>query len=213
MNRTSTRLVAAGAVAGLLVLSACGSDANDESSSTEAPAATEAVTETTEAMSETTEAMTEGTEAMAEEANIVETAIAAGSFETLVAAVTAADLGDALSAEGPLTVLAPTDDAFAALPAGLVDCLLLPENKEALSAILTYHVIDGLVMSGDLTDGDVPTLQGENVTVDLTDGVKFNNATVVQADVTTSNGVIHAIDAVLVPPSIDVEAFLASCPA
>ncbi len=81
MNRTSTRLVAAGAVAGLLVLSACGSDANDESSSTEAPAATEAVTETTEAMTETTEAMTEGTEAMAEEANIVETAVAAGSFE------------------------------------------------------------------------------------------------------------------------------------
>ncbi len=74
-------------------------------------------------------------------------------------------------------------------------------------------MIDGVVMSGDLTDGDVPTLQGENVTVDLTDGVKFNNATVVQADVTTSNGVIHAIDAVLVPPSIDVEAFLASCPA
>ncbi len=158
--------------------------------------------------------MTETTEAMAEEpGTIVDVAVAAGSFETLVAAVTAADLVDALSGEGPLTVLAPTDDAFAALPAGLVDCLLLPENKDALTSILTYHVIEGAVMSGDLTAGDVPTLQGENVTVDLTDGVMFNNATVIQADVEASNGVIHAIDAVIVPPSIDVEAFLASCPA
>jgi uncharacterized surface protein with fasciclin (FAS1) repeats len=213
MKRTSTRLIAVGAIAGLVALSACGSDSNDSSSATDAPAATEAAPAPTDAMTETTEAMTETTEAMAEEMNIVETAIAAGSFDTLVAAVTAAGLGDALSAPGPLTVLAPTDDAFAALPAGLVDCLLLPENKEALTAILTYHVIDGLVMSTDLANGDVPTLQGENVTVDITDGAKFNNATVVQADVTASNGVVHAIDAVLVPPSIDVEAFLASCPA
>jgi len=205
MKRTSTRLVAVGAIAGLLALSACGSDSNDESSSTEAPAATEAPA-TTEAMAETTDAMTD------EPGTIVDVAVAAGSFDTLVAAVTAADLVDALSADGPLTVLAPTDDAFAALPAGLVDCLLLPENKEALTSILTYHVIEGAVMSGDLTDGDVPTLQGENVTVDLTDGVMFNNATVIQADVEASNGVIHAIDAVIVPPSIDVEAFLASCP-
>jgi uncharacterized surface protein with fasciclin (FAS1) repeats len=212
MKRTSTRLIAVGALAGLVALSACGSDSNDSSSATDAPAATEAP-KSTEAMTETTEAMTDGTEAVAAEMNIVETAIAAGSFNTLVAAVTAAGLGEALSAPGPLTVLAPTDDAFAALPAGLVDCLLLPENKEALTAILTYHVIDGLVMSTDLANGDVPTLQGENVTVDITDGAKFNNATVVQADVTASNGVVHAIDAVLVPPSIDVEAFLASCPA
>jgi len=199
MKRTSTRLIAAGAVAALLALSACGSDSNN-SSSTEAPAVTEAMTETTEAMAE-------------DPGTIVDVAVAAGSFNTLVAAVTAAGLVDALSADGPLTVLAPTDDAFAALPAGLVDCLLLPENKDALTSILTYHVIEGAVMSGDLTAGDVPTLQGENVTVDLTNGVMFNNATVIQADVTASNGVIHAIDAVLVPPSIDVEAFLASCPA
>ena len=156
-------------------------------------------------MTETTDAMTETTDAMADEpGTIVDVAVAAGSFDTLVAAVTAADLVDALSADGPLTVLAPTDDAFAALPAGLVDCLLLPENKDALTSILTYHVIEGAVMSGDLTAGDVPTLQGENVTVDLTNGVMFNNATVIQADVEASNGVIHAIDAVLVPPSIDV---------
>ena len=219
MNRTSTRFVAVGAIVGLLALSACGSDSNDESSSTEAPAATEAVTETTEAMTETTEAMTETTEAMtegteaAELGTIVDTAVAAGQFGTLVAAVGAAELVDALSADGPLTVLAPTDDAFAALPEGLVDCLLLPENKEALTAILTYHVIEGAVMSTDLTDGDVPTLQGESVTVDLSDGVKFNEATVVLADVEASNGVIHAIDGVLVPPSIDVAAFLETCPA
>jgi uncharacterized surface protein with fasciclin (FAS1) repeats len=210
MKRTSTRLIAVGAIAGLVALSACGSDSNDESSATDAPAATEAPAATDAPAS--TDAMTEGTDAAAE-MNIVETAIGAGIFNTLVAAVTAADLGDALSAPGPLTVLAPTDDAFAALPAGLVDCLLLPENKEALTSILTYHVIDGLVMSTDLANGDVPTLQGENVTVDITDGAKFNNATVIQADVTASNGVVHAIDAVLVPPSIDVEAFLASCPA
>jgi len=211
MKRTSTRLVAVGAIAGLLALSACGSDSNDDSSSTEAPAA---AAETTEAMAETTDAMAETTDAMADEpGTIVDVAVGAGSFGTLVAAVTAAELVDALSADGPLTVLAPTDDAFAALPAGLVDCLLLPESKDALTAILTYHVIEGLVMSGDLTAGDVPTLQGENVTVDLTDGVMFNNATVIQADVEASNGVIHAIDAVIVPPSIDVEAFLAACPA
>jgi uncharacterized surface protein with fasciclin (FAS1) repeats len=140
-------------------------------------------------------------------------AINAGSFGTLVAAVEAAGLVDTLTSPGPFTVLAPTDDAFAALPAGLVDCLLLPESQDTLSSILTYHVISGAVTSGDLADGEVATVQTENVTVDLTDGVKVNNATVIQADVTTSNGVIHAIDAVLVPPSIDVEAFLASCPA
>jgi uncharacterized surface protein with fasciclin (FAS1) repeats len=205
MKRTPTRLIAFGAIAGLLALSACGSDSNS-SSATDAPAVTEAPA-STDAMTETTEAMTE------DPGTIVDVAVAAGSFNTLVAAVQAADLVDALSADGPLTVLAPTDDAFAALPAGLVDCLLLPENKDALTSILTYHVIEGAVMSGDLVAGDVPTLQGENVTVDLTGGVKFNNATVVQADVEASNGVIHAIDAVLVPPSIDVEAFLASCPA
>ena len=209
MKRTSTRLIAVGAIAGLVALSACGSDSNDASSSTEAMA------ETTDAMAETTDAMAETTEAMAEEpGTIVDVAVAAGSFNTLVAAVAAAELVDALSADGPLTVFAPTDDAFGALPAGLVDCLLLPENKEALSAILTYHVVDGAVMSTDLTDGPVPTLQGEEVTVDLTDGVTLNDSVkVVTADIEASNGVIHVVDGVLVPPSIDVEAFLAACPA
>ncbi len=209
MKRTPTRLIAFGAIAGLVALSACGSDSNDSSSDT-TTAAEEAETVVTEAMAEE-ETMT--SEVAAAAGDIVETAINAGSFGTLVAAVQAADLVETLQSPGPFTVLAPTDDAFAALPDGLVDCLLLPENKEALASILTYHVISGAVMSGDLTAGDVPTVQGENVTVDLTDGVMFNNATVIQADVTASNGVIHAIDAVIVPPSIDVEAFLASCPA
>jgi uncharacterized surface protein with fasciclin (FAS1) repeats len=209
MKRTSTTLIAVGAIAGLVALSACGSDSNDESSSTEAPAATEAAPAPTDAMTETTEAMAE------ESGTIVDVAVANGSFNTLVAAVTAAGLGETLSGEGPFTVLAPTDDAFAALPAGLVDCLLLPENKETLTSILTYHVIAGKVMSTDLTDGPVPTVQGEDVTVDLSDGVKFNEATVVIADVEASNGVIHAIDGVLLPPTVaeGLDAFVATCPA
>jgi len=199
MKRTSTRLMAVGAVAGLVVLSACGSDGNDEGSVDE-PATTEAA---------------EASDDMADEpGTIVEVAVANGSFETLVAAVTAADLVDTLSSEGPYTVFAPTDDAFAALPDGLVDCLLLEENLEPLQAILTYHVVSGEVLSTDLTDGPVASVQGEDITVDLTDGVVLNDsANVIIADVPASNGVIHAIDAVIVPPSIDVEAFLETCPA
>ena len=202
MKRTPTRLMAIGAVAGLLVLSACGSDGNDEGSADE--------TATTEAAVDTTEA-----DDMADEpGTIVDVAAANGSFETLVAAVTAADLADTLSSDGPFTVFAPTDDAFAALPDGLVDCLLLEENLEPLTAILTYHVVDGQVMSTDLTDGPVPTLQGEEIAVDLSDGVTLNGTvSVVTADVEASNGVIHVIDGVLVPPSIDVAAFLDTCPA
>lgn len=211
MRKSSTRVAAVAAVAGLVVLSACGSDSNDADeavATTEAPAATEAPAE--DDMTETTE----GGEDMEEAGTIVDVAVANGSFETLVAAVAAADLVETLSSEGPFTVFAPTDDAFAALPEGLVDCLLLEENVDALSAILTYHVVAGDVMSTDLTDGPVATVQGEEITVDLTDGVALNESvTVVAADVEASNGVIHVIDGVLVPPSIDVAAFLESCPA
>ncbi len=203
MRKSSTRLVAAAAVTGLVVLSACGSDSNDadDAETTEAPAATEAPAE--------------GDDDMADEpGTIVDVAVANGSFETLVAAVTAADLVDTLSAEGPYTVFAPTDDAFAALPEGLVDCLLLEENVDALSSILTYHVVSGEVLSTDLTEGPVATVQGEDVVVGLTDGVTLNETVnVVIADVDASNGVIHAIDGVIVPPSIDVAAFLETCPA
>jgi len=202
MRKSSTRLAAVAAITGLVVLSACGSDSNDAD---EAAATTEAAPAATEAPADD----------MADEpGTIVDVAVANGSFGTLVAAVTAADLVDTLSSEGPFTVFAPTDDAFAALPAGLVDCLLLEENVDALTAILTYHVVAGEVMSTDLTDGPVATVQGEEITVDLTDGVTLNDSvSVVIADVPASNGVIHAIDGVIVPPSIDVAAFLESCPA
>jgi uncharacterized surface protein with fasciclin (FAS1) repeats len=209
MRKSPTRLAAVAAVTGLVVLSACGSDSNDAddaAETTEAPAGTEAPA--------ATDAPAEDGDDMEDAGTIVDVAVANGSFETLVAAVTAAGLAETLSGEGPFTVFAPTDDAFAALPEGLVDCLLLEENVDPLTAILTYHVVGGAVMSTDLTDGPVPTVQGEEITVDLTDGVTLNDSvSVVAADVEASNGVIHVIDGVLVPPSIDVAAFLETCPA
>ncbi len=133
--------------------------------------------------------------------DIVDTAIAAGSFETLVAAVQAADLVDTLKGEGPFTVFAPTNEAFAALPAGTVDNLLLPENKDQLVAVLTYHVIPGKVMSSDIAGQtlSVETVQGGELEIDATSSVMINDATVVTADVEASNGVIHVIDTVLLP--------------
>ena len=133
--------------------------------------------------------------------NIVQTAIAIGSFETLVAAVTAAELVDTLNGEGPLTVFAPVDDAFTALPEGTVASLLLPENKEQLQGILTYHVVAGQVLSTDLTDGmEATTVNGASLTINLRDGKVFvNDAEVVIADVLTDNGVVHAINTVLIP--------------
>ena len=138
-----------------------------------------------------------------EKADIVDTAAAAGSFSTLVAAVKAAGLEDALRAHGQLTVFAPTDDAFAALPAGTVENLLKPENKDQLAAILTYHVVNGKTKSKQLAGKtlDVKTLNGAKLAVDGTDGVSVNGANVIKADVWASNGVIHVIDAVLLPPT------------
>jgi hypothetical protein len=133
--------------------------------------------------------------------DIVDTAIAAGQFGTLVAAVQAAGLVDTLKGEGPFTVFAPTDAAFAALPEGTVEDLLKPENKDQLIAVLTYHVIPGAVMSGDIAGKklEVATVQGSDLSIDATMGVKVDNATVVGADIETSNGVIHVIDHVLLP--------------
>jgi len=133
--------------------------------------------------------------------DIVDTAIAAGQFGTLVAAVQAADLVDTLKSEGPFTVFAPTDEAFAALPEGTVENLLKPENKDQLIAVLTYHVVPGAVMSGDIAGKklEVATVQGSDLSIDATMGVKVDNATVVSADIETSNGVIHVIDQVLLP--------------
>lgn len=133
--------------------------------------------------------------------DIVDTAVAAGSFTTLVAAVQAAGLVDTLKGEGPFTVFAPTDDAFAALPAGTVEDLLKPENKDKLTAVLTYHVVPGKVMSGDLSDGmKAATVQGAEVTIMTEGGVKVDAANVTTADIEASNGVIHVIDAVILPP-------------
>lgn len=132
--------------------------------------------------------------------DIVDTAAAAGSFETLIAAAQAAGLVDALKGDGPLTVFAPTDAAFAALPEGTVENLLKPENKDQLAAILTYHVVAGKVMSTDLVDDmKAETLQGSEITIDLDNGVMINDASVTSADIETSNGVIHVIDKVILP--------------
>jgi uncharacterized surface protein with fasciclin (FAS1) repeats len=169
------------AIATALVLSACGSDSE-------------------KAMEETTEQTSVGT--------IVDVASGAGNFSTLVAAVTAADLAETLSGEGPFTVFAPTDDAFAALPAGVLDALLLPENKELLARILTYHVVSGKVMAADVTAGDVATVEGQTVKLGTEGGVTVNGATVISADVAASNGVIHAIDQVILPPDVDVTPFV-----
>ncbi|MCI5111295.1 MAG: fasciclin domain-containing protein [Marivita sp.] len=134
--------------------------------------------------------------------DIVDTAVEAGTFETLVAAVQAAGLVDTLKGEGPFTVFAPTDEAFAALPEGTVENLLLPENKDQLVAILTYHVVPGKVMSTDLMDDmEAETVQGSSVTIDLDNGVMVENASVTTADIETSNGVIHVIDTVILPES------------
>jgi uncharacterized surface protein with fasciclin (FAS1) repeats len=132
--------------------------------------------------------------------DIVDTAVSAGNFNTLVAAVKAADLVETLKGAGPFTVFAPTDAAFAALPAGTVDDLLKPENKAKLASILTYHVVAGKVMSTDLSDGMTPaTVNGETVTVTTEGGTKINGTAVSSADIDTDNGVIHVIDAVLMP--------------
>jgi uncharacterized surface protein with fasciclin (FAS1) repeats len=139
--------------------------------------------------------------AFAADKDIVDTAVGAGNFTTLVAAVQAAGLVETLKGEGPFTVFAPTDAAFAALPAGTVEDLLKPENKDKLVSILTYHVVPGKVMSGDLTEGmKAKTVQGGEVTITLDGGAKVNGAAVSTPDIETSNGVIHVIDAVILPP-------------
>ena len=134
-------------------------------------------------------------------ADVVDTAIAAGNFKTLVAAVQAAGLVDTLKGAGPFTVFAPTDEAFAKLPAGTVDDLLKPENKDKLVAILTYHVVPGKVMAADVAGKDqkVKTVQGGEIDVNGKDGVTVNGAKVIKADIVTDNGVIHVIDAVILP--------------
>ena len=133
--------------------------------------------------------------------DIVDTAIANDQFTTLVAALKAAGLVVTLKGDGPFTVFAPTNAAFAKLPAGTLENLLKPENKDELIAVLTFHVVSGKVMSGDLAGKKLSaaTVQGSRLDIDATDGVKVNNATVTTADIETDNGVIHVIDTVILP--------------
>jgi len=133
--------------------------------------------------------------------NIVETAVAAGSFNTLVAAVQTAGLDEVLAGEGPFTVFAPTDEAFAALPAGTVEALL--KDKQALTAILTYHVVPGLLKAEKVVkEKSFATVNGESFEIKVNDdGVMVDNAKIVQTDIVCANGVIHVIDAVILPPA------------
>jgi uncharacterized surface protein with fasciclin (FAS1) repeats len=181
----------AATVALSLTAAACGSDSDDSAApATEAPAASAA----------------EGAEEAAAK-DIVDTAVGAGSFNTLAAALTAAGLVDTLKGAGPFTVFAPTDDAFAALPAGLLDKLLLPENKDVLTQILTYHVVPGTVMAADVKPGKVATVETSEIEIKVEGGkVMVNQANVTATDVKASNGVIHVIDAVILPPGLDVAA-------
>ncbi len=182
MNRSTTMIALA------LLLAACGGG-GDTSADTSAMAGNDEPTT--------------GGEQPAAAADIVDTAVGAGQFQTLVAAVQAAGLEETLRGPGPFTVFAPTDEAFAALPEGTVENLLRPENREQLVAILTYHVVSGDVRAAQVTQMDsATTVQGAALPISTADGqVRVGEATVVQADVPASNGVIHVIDRVLLPPS------------
>jgi len=200
MNRA--RGLTALALAGVLTLAACGDDDDDSAATTEAPAATAAPADTMAPGG--TDAMAPGgTEAMAE-GDIVAVASGNPDFSTLVAAVDAAGLVETLQGAGPFTVFAPTNAAFEALPAGVLDALLLPENQETLVKVLTYHVLPQQVMAADVAAGEVPTVEGQSIEITTDGGVKVNEANVTATDVAASNGVIHVIDAVLVPPDVDV---------
>ncbi len=165
------------------------------SSSSTAPAETPASSAMSSPM-ESASAMAAGT--------VVEVAAGDPDFTTLVAAVEAAGLAETLGAEGPYTVFAPTNEAFEALPAGTVEKLLKPANKEALTKILTYHVVAGEeIMSSDITAGKVATVEGQKLDITTDGGVEVNGVTVVTADIEASNGVIHAIDGVLIPSDVD----------
>ena len=165
--------------------------------------------DTTNEETQSEDSTTEEDEVEETPGNIVEVAIGAGTFTTLATALGAADLVTTLENDGPFTVFAPTDEAFAALPEGLLDALLLPENVGTLQSILTYHVVSGEVFAADVTTGDVPTVEGSTIAVDTSEGVVLNGSVNVTAtDIEASNGVIHVIDAVILPPGVDPAALL-----
>ncbi len=194
-NRRNLAFVGLLAV-GSLLAAACSDD--DDSTSTD-----------TSAETSTTEDMTESTEAMADE-TIVEIAAGNPDFSTLVTAVQAAGLAETLSGEGPYTVFAPTNEAFAAIPAETLQSLLEPANQETLTQILTYHVVAGEVMAADVAPGEVETVEGTPFTIEVEGSDVFivdgqgGRAQVVTTDIVASNGVIHVIDAVLIPSGVTV---------
>lgn len=182
-------IAAAGILAAAgLVFAGCGGDSSDsEATATATATATAEETSAAETSSE----------------DIV--AVVAGDAEltTLATALEAGGLIETLEGDGPFTVFAPNNDAFGALPEGVLDKLIQPANVAALQQILTYHVVAGNVPSSDVTDGDVATVEGQSVTLSTSDGVKVNDAKVTKADLTASNGVVHVIDTVLLPPGFD----------
>ena len=184
-------ILIATAAASVLLLAACGGD-DEATSSTSSPATTEAMPEAEDSNTASSETITE---------------LVAGNpeFSTLLAAVEAAGLAETLSGDGPFTVFAPTDAAFAELPAGTLDSLLQPANQDQLTSILTYHVVPAEVMAADVEAGEVPTVNSAPFTVAvdgeavaITDG-QGNQANVIETDIDASNGVVHVIDSVLLP--------------
>jgi uncharacterized surface protein with fasciclin (FAS1) repeats len=190
------RYVLASLVAVSMFAVACSDDKNDATTTTAATTVPEAMT--TDPMAPTTDAMAPG--------DIVAVASGNADFSTLVAAVKAAGLVETLQGAGPFTVFAPTNAAFAALPAGLVDKLLLPANKAVLVQILTYHVVGAKVMAADVKAGDATSVEGSPIAITIEGGTVMLNgsAKVVATDVAASNGVIHVIDQVILPPGLDV---------
>ena len=194
MRRTAIAVVS---VAAALTLSAC-SSSSDQATTAESSAA----------LSKGSIEDADETEAIFSETIVDLASKDPANFSTLVAAINAAGLVETLNGEGPFTVFAPTNAAFAELPAGVLDALLLPENKDALVKILTYHVVPGTVLAADIADGDVviETVEGQNVLFSTSNGVTVNGFDVLFEDVIAGNGVIHVINVVLVPADVDIPA-------
>ena len=193
-----SKLIAVLAATSVLALGACSSD------NTEMTPETTMATTVAPATTDTT--APETTAAAAALGSVVEVAAASGSFSTLIAAIQVSGLAGTLSEGGPFTVFAPSEEAFAALPAGLLEKLLKPENKAVLAQILTYHVVSGKVLSSDVKDGAVASVEGSELTFSTTGGIMVNDAKITTPDVPASNGVIHVIDKVLLPAGIDIAA-------
>ena len=186
-----------------LTLSAC--SGSDKEESLETPV--DVVEQTDPNMGSNNGMNTDGSN-MGVAGTIVDLAMGNENLSTLVTALQAAGLVETLQGVGPFTVFAPNNAAFAALPAGVLEALLLPENKETLVKVLTYHVVPGMVYSADVADGEVTTVEGQAITLGTMNGVTVNNATVTSADQKSNNGVVHVIDAVILPSDVDLTSLL-----